>query len=608
MSFDVQPNGLESSLDSSPSKRNKRKHDANREASQKRRKRQRQEQNGIPQAAPDRSMPLQSQALQNTIQREWEDLSREDNGKTSQASLSNGFGGISGISHKQKEKEKKQKEKISLTETGPHDQAKGDINEPNHGNTSLDVAEPKRRKKQGRREREEVELVPDSQPNAQVNGNGSILEEEKRKKRKQDQDENDNNTEPTTRIPQAEHNIEDEVQVSENGEHEESLDSLNTHGTKMTEMNSRRKKKRRDIEADTNSERLHESIEHEPQTYPDDEHEENQPVYNVDDDAAGVDSPFYQTRLSLCVPVPPIAISTSSGLSSVITEHLSPLLLTYSPAARGTILAFSDPSISTYPPSEALSSATPTSPVFAVSAEEYGASWVWLTATFLVFSPTRAQTLHGHVTVCGSSFISLTLYNLFLVSIKRNRIPASWTWTPSAQEASGNSSRKPNRSKWRMDDNGDDPVFSSSQATLVSSMEEESGSSSSRRPASRDTEADSARSSESEGYFTRSAPDGTPVKVSGFLRFHVVDWELVPGAKGQGQSLRIDGTLLDPQDEEEAVEAERKEWERVQEAKRRKVHRERGKDRAVMSGALVDADRTARGRRSRSMGVPIDKT
>ncbi|KAL9107120.1 MAG: hypothetical protein Q9227_007900 [Pyrenula ochraceoflavens] len=321
--------------------------------------------------------------------------------------------------------------------------------------------------------------------------------------------------------------------------------------------------------------------------------EEEQQRQEMDPDAEGIDSPFIQTRLSQYIAVPPIALSTSTALSSIIAEHLSPLLLTYSHAAGGTILAFFDPSISTDPPSP---DAEPTTQALALSAHEYGVSYVWLTATFLLFAPTRGQTLRGHLTACGEGFLSLTLYNLFSAVIRKDRIPRDWTWNPPSHAAVAGSQKKYKKEKWHMANNGiEDAPFSSSQATLVSSIEGDNGGDYSR-PASQGIQTTSTVDPDElqdTGYFTRKDGQGNAhAKVQGFLAFRVVDTELVPGAKGEGWSQKIEGTLLSSEDDEEVEDKKRIEWEQQQHELRRKLDgRGGGSDsrkgsHVVMSGAL----------------------
>lgn len=269
-------------------------------------------------------------------------------------------------------------------------------------------------------------------------------------------------------------------------------------------------------------------------------------------------SPFRSIRLSLYVPL--YAISLTTATQSLLSTHLAPILLTYYPPAQGVVLAFSEPSISTrapqapsqplQPPSQPLANASP-SEHQALSGDEHGASWVWLTVTLLVFRPQRNAEMEGHINICSEGFIGLVLYNYFQTGIARSRIPKSWRWNVGhGDEMRKKKIRKGKKEKIK------DPE---SSPPIQSSMTLDAD----------DHEGDEEQEQEEINFFTD--PDNNPIR--GPLRFRVVDSEIVPLSSSSHHhttsgrerwALQIEGTLLDAEEEEMMREEERRNWERIQ--------------------------------------------
>lgn len=132
-------------------------------------------------------------------------------------------------------------------------------------------------------------------------------------------------------------------------------------------------------------------------------------------------SPFSIESTSLYVPVPPISLG--DPIPGVCAEHLSPLLLTFYPPVSGVVLAYSDVTLSE---SSGLSKSNGS--VLAQAIDEYAAPFVWLTVNFLVFKPKRGVELTAYVNLQTESHIGLVCFNLFTVSIPRDRLPSSWSW------------------------------------------------------------------------------------------------------------------------------------------------------------------------------------
>ncbi|KAJ5225076.1 hypothetical protein N7468_006301 [Penicillium chermesinum] len=231
------------------------------------------------------------------------------------------------------------------------------------------------------------------------------------------------------------------------------------------------------------------------------------------------ESPFSLTKATLYLPLSPISISATHALSSLQAEHLSPLLLTYFPPLKGIVLAYSQASISSFPPSSQPKkhSDNPEPLTMAKTADEYGVLYVYLTATFLVFRPQRGQTLEGWVNVQSEGFLGAVVFNLFSVGIESNRLPRDWKWIAPGAEDESNA---PN------DVATTDDESSAGKAPVGFDAEKEHfqpGSVAEELDADEDEEEEVAAS----GYF-RSVSGH---RVRGTVKFRVVDIDVIPGSE-----------------------------------------------------------------------------
>ncbi|CBF82547.1 hypothetical protein AN9102.2 [Aspergillus nidulans FGSC A4] len=280
------------------------------------------------------------------------------------------------------------------------------------------------------------------------------------------------------------------------------------------------------------------------------------------------ESPYTLTTATLYLPLSPISISPTHALASLLAEHLSPLLLTYYPPFQGIILAYSNASISSEPPSPSSPTST-TSPnpqplTLATTAGEYGVMYVYLTATFLVFRPQRGQTLEGWVNVQSEGFLGAVVLNLFSVGIERKRLPSTWKWIPPGEEDENENGTTTNPNSDEDDDStpstpfdpekehfnpvplaSDSNPFSYDQGQVADSttgaigqLEGEEGT----------TDQDSL-----EGHFQSVSGH----RVRGTIKFRVVDIDVIPGTERDRGFLSIEGTMLSEDEESRVVEDER---------------------------------------------------
>lgn len=269
----------------------------------------------------------------------------------------------------------------------------------------------------------------------------------------------------------------------------------------------------------------------------------------ADDRETELASPFQTVRLSIYVPV--YAIALASATQSLLSTHLAPLLLTYYAPAQGVVLAFSDPSIFSKPPSAQnhilhapFENEIDSRSQQALAGEESGVSWVWLTAAVLLFRPERNMEMEGHLNICSEGFIGLSLYNYFQCGIAPTRIPSTWRWSGSADEQTPRKRRTGRKSKIK------DLHHHMQSDDSVDAMELD------------DMEVDKMveNSGEEVSYFTDN--EGNPVTSK--VRFRVVDTDVIPSHGTDRWSLHVEGTLLGQEDEAVVLAEERATFERIQ--------------------------------------------
>ncbi|WEW59845.1 hypothetical protein PRK78_005326 [Emydomyces testavorans] len=254
-------------------------------------------------------------------------------------------------------------------------------------------------------------------------------------------------------------------------------------------------------------------------------------------------SPFHLVKTTLYLPLSPISISPTHALPGLLSEHITPLLLTYYPPLRGIILAFSNASISStplQPPSNASqkNSTIPEPLTLAVTAGEYGVLYVYLTLTFLIFRPERGQTLEGWINVQSEGFLGAVVFNLFSVGIERKRLPPDWTWIAAGEERQ--QQQQPAAAEVQAEEDSDHDSDKENFRPLKGTK---------HIPDEHEDEAAAAM-----GYFqTRSGK-----RVRGTIRFRVRDVDVIPGSEQDKGFISLEGTMLSPEDEAKLVDEEKK--------------------------------------------------
>lgn len=222
-------------------------------------------------------------------------------------------------------------------------------------------------------------------------------------------------------------------------------------------------------------------------------------------------SSFHTQTSSLYLPLSPI--SQLHPLKGICAEHLSPLILTYYPPFHGVVLSYSNVHLSEHPSTSAPGN------TLARSVDEYAASFVWVTADFLILEPQRGGWIEGWINLQNEGHLGLVCWNLFNASIERKWLPKSWKWI-----GAGMAPGQDKRSK-----------------KLGNTVEE-----------STSQEADADGANEGQGYFE----DGYGNKIEGAIRFRVRDIESSQASDKEKGFLSIEGALLSEQEEEDLLAQE----------------------------------------------------
>lgn len=259
------------------------------------------------------------------------------------------------------------------------------------------------------------------------------------------------------------------------------------------------------------------------------------------------ESPFSLVTATLFLPLSPISISPTHALASLLAEHLSPLLLTYYPPLKGIVMAYSNASISSQPPtskSRQSSDPNPQPLTLAKTADEYGVLYVYLTATFLVFRPRRGQNLEGWVNVQSEGFLGAVVFNLFSVGIERKRLPTNWDWAPPGEEDEGNESSTLKDATTTDDESGENapPGFDAAKEQF--------------QPAALAADELDIEGEDEDEVSTGHFQSVSGHRVRGNVRFRVVDVDIIPGSERDRGFLSIEGTMLSPEEEAKLVQAE----------------------------------------------------
>lgn len=244
------------------------------------------------------------------------------------------------------------------------------------------------------------------------------------------------------------------------------------------------------------------------------------------------------------------------------------------------MLAYSNGSISESPPVPGHVGNSSSQPDFdnpkpltlALTANEYGVLYLYLTATFLIFSPQKGQVLEGWVNVQSEGFVGAIAHNLFSVGIERKRVPKSWKWIPPDADEDEVDTASDKKKGYVSATSGDEDGSGAAGSNKLAFDAEKEHFTPLPKKVSRkhinlldsDTnmlgeefgeydEEEDDESSDVTGYFQSVSGH----RVRGTIRFRVRDVDVIPGADPDRGFLSIEGTMLTPEEEARLEEEER---------------------------------------------------
>ena len=231
-------------------------------------------------------------------------------------------------------------------------------------------------------------------------------------------------------------------------------------------------------------------------------------------------SPFYEQTSSLYLPIAPIA--QAHPIRALCAEHISPLLLSYYSPFHGVLISYSNPRLSSNPLD--VSAIDGRQKAFARSVDEYAASFIWLTAEFLVFRPQKGDVIEGFVNLQSENTIGILYWNFFNASIERRFLPRDWRW-----RSGGMSARRRGAVRKLKKD-----AMGSTESEAEDEEVKEYGNGQMPEVGEDDV-----------GHFQ----DGDGKKIEGLLRFYVKHVETSKSADPEHRFLGIEGTMLSPGEE-----------------------------------------------------------
>ncbi|KAK3069767.1 hypothetical protein LTR53_011638 [Teratosphaeriaceae sp. CCFEE 6253] len=206
-------------------------------------------------------------------------------------------------------------------------------------------------------------------------------------------------------------------------------------------------------------------------------------------------SPFVQRTETFYLALSPCA--NNSPIEGLVAEHISPLLLTYYPPLQGVVLKYSNARISETSNGNAGDDSHDV--ILSKAIDEYAVTFVYLTADFVLFSPTTGSYLEGYVNLQNESLLGLVCYNYFNAGLQRQRLPKGWRWVEDGSQGHAGAGKG------------------------------------------------------GHGYWI----NGGGEKVDGRVVFRVKDFEAAPGGEGAAGSINVLGTLLSVKDDDRMDEEEK---------------------------------------------------
>lgn len=143
----------------------------------------------------------------------------------------------------------------------------------------------------------------------------------------------------------------------------------------------------------------------------------------------GLSECFKVVRTSLYVSLAPCHIK--NPINGIKSQHLDPLIMTYSPKAGGVVLSYSNLHVS----KDHHSVDSNGEPItIAKVSDSSPFSFMWVNVDMLIWCPQIGDVLEGNVYMQTASHIGLLIHDTFNASIRLRNVPQDWQFIPSQED------------------------------------------------------------------------------------------------------------------------------------------------------------------------------
>lgn len=151
-------------------------------------------------------------------------------------------------------------------------------------------------------------------------------------------------------------------------------------------------------------------------------------------DQNGVSECFHKVSTSMYVSLAPVY--TLNPVEGIKSQHLDPLIMSYFASAGGVVLAHYNLRLYGQQPhsKDVKSPAKTQEPVIAKIMYDSPFAFLWISVDLLVWKPVAGDVVEGWINLQSPSHIGLLIHDTFNATIKRDVIPAEWTFVPNQED------------------------------------------------------------------------------------------------------------------------------------------------------------------------------
>lgn len=145
-------------------------------------------------------------------------------------------------------------------------------------------------------------------------------------------------------------------------------------------------------------------------------------------DKDGFSECFHKLVVSLHVSLAPCF--NRDPFRGIKVQHLDPMLMTYSPIARGVVIAYADLHLS----NKNIDEESDEQNGVAKIANSSPFSFLWVLISLLIWKPQIGDVMEGYIYMQTPSHIGLLVHDTFNASIKKFNIPDGWSFIPNQED------------------------------------------------------------------------------------------------------------------------------------------------------------------------------